>query len=154
MPPFLRQALHVPRDIIAGDHVEHQFGTLASSDLLDRLDEVRFLVIDRMVGPDLARGGAFRIAAAGHDHAHAERLAQLDRGGADAAGAAMDEDRLALARKPALEHIVPDGEQRLRDGRGLFHRDPIGHRQAVPRIDADIFGIAAARHQRADLLPR
>jgi hypothetical protein len=105
-----------------------------------------------VIGADLLRAGAFLGAAAGDDHRHVEGLAELDGGGADPAGAAVNQDRLTLARPAALEHIVPDGEERFRDSRRLIERQARGHRQAQRGIGQAIVGIAAARHQRADLL--
>ena len=64
----------------------------------------------------------------------------------------MDQQRLALAGPAAFKHIVPDGEQRFGQRRGLVQRQASRHRQAVVGRRQAIFGIAAARDQRADLL--
>ena len=48
-----------------------------------------------MVGTERHAGGALVVAAGGDDHRRAQRLGQLDRGDADAAGAALHQQRLA-----------------------------------------------------------
>ena len=75
----------------------------------------------------------------------AEQFAEPDRHGADSAGAAMDQHRVAVGGKAALEQIDPDGEQGLGHGRGLGHAKHFGDRQAGAGRGEAIFGIAAAR---------
>ena len=79
-----------------------------------------------------------------------KRLGQLDRGHADAAGAALDQQRLARLQAAAVEHVDPDGEEGLRQAGRLDVAQALGHRQALAdRRDAQL-GIAAAGDQRAD----
>src|SRR3546814_16379804 len=83
----------------------------ALGERLHRLDIILIRIVDREIGAERARGVAFVRAAAGDGDPDAEHPAQADSGGADAAGAAVDEHRLALAHPGAFEQIVPDGEQ-------------------------------------------
>ena len=62
----------------------------------------------------------------------------------------MHQQDLALLQATALEHIVPDGEEGLRQRRGLGHREAGRHRQRVALVDEAILRVAAARCQRAD----
>ena len=87
--------LVVALDVVAADHVEDDVGALAVGRRLGGGDEILGLVVDGDVGAELAAGRAFLGRAGGGDHARAERLGELDRGGADAGGAAMDQQRLA-----------------------------------------------------------
>ena len=82
----------------------------------------------------------------------AQHLGELDRGGADAAGAAMDQHALAADQPAALEDIVPDGEIGFRQRRGLDQVEALGHRQAQCGRRDRVIGIAAAGDQRADLV--
>ena len=66
----------------------------------------------------LQRRGAFLVRAAGDDHRQPEQIAERDRHRADAAGAAMDQHRVAVGREAALEQIDPHREQ------GLGHAPP------------------------------
>ena len=51
-------------------------------------------------------------------------------------------------QRAALEHVVPDREERLGDRAGFDHRELRDHRQRVGLVHDGVFGIAAAR-QRA-----
>ncbi len=152
MATIVGQAFEVARDIVAADHVQHRLAAIAFGDALDLLDIVMGLVVDRMVRAPGERGGAFVVRSAGDDDGDAEQPAQRDRHGADAAGAAMDQYRIAIDRIGALEQIGPHGEQRFRQGRGFDHVVAQRHRQALDRRSDRILGIAAARDQRADRL--
>src|SRR5262249_59639270 len=90
---------------------------------LSRGDEILRLIVNSDVGTEAAAGIAFLRRAGGGDHARAERLGELDRGGADARRAAMDEQRLAGLQPPALEGVVPDGKEGLRDRGGRDERE-------------------------------
>ena len=111
-------------------------------------------VIDRMRRADFERAGAFRVAAAGDDHLQTEQFAEQDRHRADPAGAAVDQHRVAVGGKAALEQIDPHGEQGFGHRRGLGHAQHFGDDQAGARGRDAIFGIAAARDQGADLAAR
>ncbi len=78
--------------------------------------------------------------------------AERDGHGPDAAGPAVDEHGVAFGGKAALEQVHPDGEQGLRHRRRFGQRKDFRHGEAGPGRRDAIFGIAAARDERADLL--
>ena len=153
MAAIFSEAAEVLRDIIARDHVEHHIGALAPRVRQHRLDKIGLAVIDREIGADTRGGIAFRLVAAGHDHLHPEGLGEHDRHRADAAGAAVDQHALAIAREAALEQVVPHGEQGFGQSGGFGQQHPLGHGQAVLPMHHAIFGIASARGERGDTLP-
>jgi len=55
--------------------------------------------------PRLRQGGAFLVAAGGYRDISAKGLGELDRGRADATGAAMHKKGFAGFKSAALEHI-------------------------------------------------
>ena len=137
----------IARDVIAADHVQYNVGALVAGGRFGGRDEVLGFIVNGDVGAELAAGRAFFRRAGGGDDARAERLGELDRGGADAGGAAMHQKSFAAFETAALHHVVPDGEEGLRDRRGLDHRQS-ADRQRVACLREAIFGIAAADHQR------
>ena len=88
----------VARDVVAADHVEDEVGALAAGRLLHRLDEVLVAVVDRPVGAELVAGRALFGACRRWRRPCAEGLGELDGGGADAAGAAVDQE---ASRRPS-----------------------------------------------------
>ena len=151
MASLFGEALEIAWHIIARDHVQHQIDPLAASNPGHLRDEILALVINRMGGPEFQRARAFFRAAAGDDDRQVKQPAERNRHGADAAGAAVDQDRFALFGPAALEDIVPDGKQRFRQGRSFGQRQPFWHRQTMPGIGSAIFSITAARNKRADV---
>ena len=109
---------YLARDVVASDHVEDDVDAALGSDAAHLLDEVVAAVVDRVVGTERDAGGALVVAARGGDHDRAVRLGELDRGDADAAGAAVDQEPVAGLERAALEHVVPDGEEGLGDCAG------------------------------------
>ena len=89
-------ALQVRLDVVAADHVEHDVDAALAGDAPDLGDEVLRLVVDRVIGAD--RRGRTRpspsLPAVVNTMAP-KRLGELDRREADAAGAAVDQHRLA-----------------------------------------------------------
>jgi hypothetical protein len=150
---LLGEAGEVARQIVAADHVEHDIDAAAAGDALHLLDEILRPVVDRVRGADLERAGAFLVRAGGDDHGQAEQLAEQDRRRADAAGAAVDQHRLARPRIAALEQVGPDGEEGLGQRRRFDHLSAARHGQALARRRGAIFGIAAAGDERADGCP-
>ena len=64
----------------------------------------------------------------------------------------MDQQRLALGQTAAVEHVAPDGEVGFGQAGGFDVGKAARNRQALGRGRDAVFGIAAARHQRADLV--
>ena len=149
-PPFHRHAIKIALGVAARDHIQHHFAALAAGQAEHFGRKISRAVINRVIGPQRQRGRAFIRATAGHDHRQPEQFGQLYRHRPDARSAAMHQQRLAVARKPAFEHIVPHGEQRFGQSRRFFHRQAIGHRQAMFGPREAIASVAAARHQRAN----
>ncbi|MCY1301698.1 hypothetical protein D9M70_513230 [compost metagenome] len=107
--------LEVPRHIVAGDDVDDDVHALACGGLHHRFDEVLLLVVDRDVGAEAQAGLALLLAAhRGDDLRGAEGLGQHGRGCADAGGATVDQQGLALPEPAALEQVDPDGHEGFR----------------------------------------
>ena len=103
--------------------------------------------IDR--GPEALDPGAQLLAAHGGHHPGARRAAQLDRGGAHAAGAAVHEQPLARAAAPAWLKsaswaVVNTSGQPAR----LGPVEPVGHRHRGALVHHRQLGLAAAAHDR------
>ena len=102
-----------------------------------------------------SRATRFLLVGGDHgDHARAEPLRDLDRGGPDAAGGAVDEDGLALL-EPAAGHQREPGRVVVEDQRrALAHVEGVGQREReeVGR-DGDL-GEAAEHRERGDPLAR
>ena len=60
----------------------------------------------------------------------------------------MHEQGFAGGELAALEHVVPDGEESLRNRGGLDHRKTCRHRQRVACKSQAIFGVTPADHER------
>ncbi len=144
------EAGEVARDIVAADHVEDDIDAAPAGDAGDLVDEVARLVVDRVVGAEAARSGAFLRRPRGDDYGQPERLGEQDRGGADAAGAAVDEDGLAGGGTATVEQVRPHGEIGLGQAGGGDEIEAFRDRQALAGRGDAIVGVAAAGHQRAN----
>jgi hypothetical protein len=102
--------------------------------------------------PVIRATSSTKSVAAGDDHRQPEVPPQHRRHRADTAGAAVDEQPLALTRQAPLEDVVPNGEQGFRQRRGFRKGQALGHRQAVPGLGDAVLRIAPARNERADFL--
>ncbi len=151
-PALDREAAQVLRDVVAAHHVEHQLDAALAGDRRDLGHEVAGPVVDRVIRADSPAERRLVVAADRRDHLRAERLRVLDRRVADAARAAVDQDRLARGELSPLEHVVPDGERVLRQARRLEQRQALRRRQAVPRRRDAVLRVAAAGRERADLV--
>src|SRR5690606_4164233 len=78
-------------DIIAANHVKDYLDALAAGLLLDDADEVFLAVVNRAGGAAADAGQALLPAPRRCEDPRAEGVRKLDRGGADAGRAAMDE---------------------------------------------------------------
>ena len=101
-------------------------------------------------GAELLARRTLHVRARGGIHHGAEGARQLDGGGADPAGAAVDEQRFSRAQLAAPEDVGPDREvgfgQRRRADRIHSRRN----RQRLRRGHHGVLGVAASRNQRAD----
>jgi hypothetical protein len=62
----------------------------------------------------------------------------------------MHQKRFARLELAALEHIVPHGEKRLRQGGGFCKGETLRQRQRIAFLHCDKFGVAASIGQCAD----
>ncbi len=106
-------------------------------------DEILLAIIDRDIGAEsFAELDLFRRARRG-ENPGAEMFRQLDRGRADAARPAMDQERLAGLQRAAGKDVVIDGEIGFRHARRLDQAERPGLRQAKRGI-----GERNIRHSR------
>ena len=150
--PVVGQRADVALHVVAGHHVEDHVGAPAAGEGLHLGDEVLRPVVDGAIGAQRLAGAALLVAAGGDEHAVAQGAGHLDGRDADAARAPVHQQHLARRQPPAAPHHAPDGEERLRERRALRHREPAGNRQALLRGRGAVLRVAAARHQRADLV--
>ena len=144
-------------DVIAADHIENDIGAGAIGRILCLSDKIVGLVIDGAVGAELEAGVGLLLRSDGDDHFCAKGFRKLDRHGADAGRAAMDQERLAGLKPAAFEHVVPDRHQGFRDGAGFLDRQRGRHCHGLGVLRDAILRVAAARDQRhhlvAELVP-
>ncbi|VFT75922.1 Uncharacterised protein [Klebsiella aerogenes] len=79
-------------------------------------------------------------------------MAQQDRGGANPAGAAVDQDAFARLQLTQLEDIRPDGEERFRNGGRFAKAEARRDRQRLACRHGAVFGIAAAVGERTNAI--
>jgi hypothetical protein len=149
-PSLERQALQVPFDIVAADHVEHDVHAALGRDPRHLDGEILLPVFDDLIGTDAAaKRGLLRVAHR-RDDARPECLRQLDGREPDPARAAMHEQRFALAQVSALEYVVPYGEIIFRQACCFKQRQAARQRQAVGGRRRAILRVATTRGKRTD----
>ena len=107
----------------------------------------------RHVGAELQRERALLLAGGGRDHAaRAERVAELDRERADAAGGAVHDDALALGHAPGGAVEVPGGRplDDHRERRAVV--EAVRDREDVLPRRGRVLGVAAGPDERDDAL--
>ena len=150
-----RRGVVVAADIGAADHVEDDVDALAAGGVLGNRHEILLAVVDRAVGAEPeARLALFLRTGSGDDGGGAEGGGELDRGRADARGAAVDQEGFARFQAAPLEHVVPDGEVVLRQRRRLDQRQSVRHWQALRQRRHGVFRIAATGEQGAHGIAR
>src|SRR5262249_14985995 len=92
--------------IRAAYRIVHDVDAAAAGQRGDLFAQIAGAVIDRFVGAVRAADRELLVARRGGDDARAERLADLDRGDADAAGGAEDQQRLAGDQLAAIAQRV------------------------------------------------
>ena len=95
-------------------------------------------------------GIEFVLAAQADPAGVAEGLAQLDGGGAHAAGTGMDQYLLAGLGSAQFEYVQPGGAEYLGDGCGIFPAHALGYRQQMSGIHHHFIGHAATGQQGTD----
>jgi hypothetical protein len=84
----------------------------------------------------------------------ARGLRHLDRGDADAAGAALDQQRFARLQTRAIEHVRPDGEEGFRQARGFDVGQALRHGQTLPDRRHAQLGITTAGDKRTNTVTK
>ena len=85
-------------------------------------------------------------------HPGAIRPGQLNGDRADPARAAVHQEGLTGGEPAHLEHVGIHGAGGLGQRRRVHDADPVRDGQHLPGGDRDLFRVAAARHQRADVI--
>ena len=147
---FERRGAQVPLDIVAAYHVEDNIGAMAARHFADGFDEILLPVIDGTDGAERLAGFRLGVIADRDDDLRPERGGELDGGRADAARPAMDEEPFAGLEPSALEHVVPDREDRLGQGGGLHGGQSVRDEQRGGFGRHRELGIAAAIGEGAD----
>ena len=100
------------------------------------------------------RGDVVAQALVAHrgGHAGAGRRAQLDAGGADAAGGAVHEQALAGAQPGLGEERVVGGGEDLGDAAGLRPFEPVGDRHELALVHGGQLGLPAAADDGHDAI--
>src|SRR6476661_4797764 len=97
---FEAETLDVADEVIAADDVEDDVDSLARGFPADDLTKILRPVVDGDIGAKLTAGIALRVGSSGRKDCAFGRACELNGGGADSAGAAVDQDALARL-KPA-----------------------------------------------------
>ena len=108
-----------PRRHVAAHGIEHRIAVAHD------LGEVGGVVIDDLIGADVAQIGQVGRAGGGDD-AGAEMLGKLDGEAGNAARAALDQDRLAGLQLQRVLHRTQSGETGERQSRGVDMRQAAG----------------------------
>lgn len=146
------EAPDVAVQVLGAHVVEDDVGTRTVGGLLDLGDEVLLAVVDQDVRAQLGAALQLLLAARGDGDGGADGLGQLDRHGADAAGAAVHEQRLAGTEVGDHEDVRPHRAGHLWQRRGPYEIDPLGHGQQLSGRYGDLLGVSAAREQGTHLV--
>src|SRR5690606_23762184 len=120
--PLACERRQVSFDIGPPDDVKDDVDAAAIGQVADARGKVFGAVIDGGPGAERFDGAAALVRSRRGVDVAVERRGELDRRCADAACAAVDEQRLARAQAAPLEDVGPDGEERLGDRRGFGER--------------------------------
>jgi hypothetical protein len=146
------QHLHVAGQIRGAHVVEDHVSANAASGGAHLRDEVAVAVVDQDLGAQLATALELRCAPRGDGHPGAQCDRQLGRHGADAAGAAMHQQRLRWLQAGQHEHVGPDRAHHLGQRGGGTQIDAGRHRQDLTGGDAHPLGVPAPGQQRDDFV--
>ena len=136
--PQVASAARLPRHVRAAHELEHD---------VERAVLLEALGVDRVDVERVDALAQLRVAHRGGD-ARARHLAELDRGHADAAGAAVDEQALAGAQPGLREEGVVRGGEDLGHGPRGLPVELLGHRHRGALVDDRELGLAAAGDDR------
>src|SRR6516225_3306552 len=151
-PALLRQQIELGRNVVAADHVEDRIDAAAIRELLADLHKVLGTVIDCDIGAVIDACPAFLVGAGGRQYLSPEGLGELDRGDADAARAALQQQHLPRLELHSLEDIGPHGGEGLRETACIDKADAYRHRQALHRGGGGVLAVPVTDHQGAHLV--
>ena len=149
-PAAMRQKFDFLRQIVAADDVDHHIDAAPVGGSAADLGKIGILVIDRVMRAEGSHRSAFLVISGGGEHGRAMRPRDLDGGAANAAGAALYQDRLAGLQGAPVHHVGPDSAIDLWQAGGVGKRHPVRNRHALSLWCQRIFGIAATDQKRAD----
>ena len=121
---------------------------------LTRAGDVLLLVVDRCVGAEFAAQFHFFVAAGRGDHAGTDRLGHLHDHRADAAGAAVDEQRFAGLQLGVAHEAEVGGDADQRAGGRRFVAHAVGNRIEPALFDGGVFGERALPAQSPWSVPQ
>ena len=150
-----RQRRHALLEDLAAGHLEDRVHALAEVRLDQPVGQAVRRGVDHGVRAELEREVALGLARGHRDHAaRAERLAELHRQRADAAGRGDDHDGLARLDARACLVEVPRGQalEQQRQGGGVV--DAVGDRERERARRGRVLGVAAVAAERDDTLAR
>ena len=139
--PQRRQDADACREQLAADGIEYEI----------RLHRVGELVVAvRLLGTELNTEAALLLGRGGGHHARAEVARDLDRRRADAAGARVDEHRLARLEAHLARDGNPGREKREQERGALRERRALGQREEPLLVHRNLLRIASAGEQGDD----
>jgi hypothetical protein len=138
---------------VAADRVDDHVAPAPLGDPHHLAHEVPLPVVDAVVHAERAQPLELRVGRRRREHPRPCALRQLDRGGANAAPAALDQHRFAGLQAPELEEAVVGGAERDRHARGLLDREAVGHDPRRAHGHRAQRGVRAERAHRDHALP-
>lgn len=100
--------------IFATDHIQNDVGPMAIGRLADNLDKILAAVVDRPLGTQFLACPAFFLVAGSHEYPRAKRAGDLNRRGANAGRAAMNQQYFSGLQLRTVNQVAPHGKKRLR----------------------------------------
>ena len=94
-PAVLGQQFELLRDVGSADDIEDHVDAAPFREIARDIQEILVAIVDRARRAEPRHGGAFLLGARGRQHGRADCPGHLDGGDADAACAALDQDRFA-----------------------------------------------------------
>ena len=134
--------------------VEDHVGARAVGRFPHPLDEVLVAIVDQDLGAQFAARFQLGRRSRGDGDPGAQCAGDLDGVAADAAGAAVHQQQLTLAQVRRHRQVRPDRAGHLRHTGGVVQVEADGMRQQLAGGNGDVFGVAAAGQQSADLFLR
>ena len=132
-----RQRVEAALHGLAGERVQHHVDAAALRGLPHPVDEFEAAGVPHLSNAELEQHGPLLGAAGRGEDRGAQPAGHLDRRHADAAGARVDEHRLAAPQPGRFVERVIGRHERDRDGRGLGRGHGAGSRQGEELVGSD-----------------